>query len=123
MILYNKLNALLKKRNITWTEIRTRLRFSSSTVAKINKNEVVSLEVIDRLCDYLKLQPGDILEFVPEEPTAKILEEYENIITDPNTPLTEKLAKSLELGLKFGDGLGKKYNYNKPIKNKKDKDK
>lgn len=123
MIVYNKLLKILKDRNITFTELRTRLTLSNSTVARINKNQVVSLEVIDRLCDYLVLQPGDILEFIPEEPTAKILEEYENIITDPNTPLTEKLAKSLELGLKFGDGLGKKYNYNKPIKNKKDKDK
>lgn len=123
MIVYNKLIKILKDRNITFTELRTRLKIGTTTVAKINKNQIISLEVIDRLCDYLKLQPGDILEFVPEEPTAKILEEYENIITDPNTPLTEKLAKSLELGLKFGDGLGKKYNYNKPIKNKKDKDK
>ncbi len=123
MIVYNKLIKILKERNITFTELRTRLKIGTTTVAKINKNQVISLEVIDRLCDYLKLQPGDILEFVPEEPTAKILEEYENIITDPNTPLTEKLAKSLQLGLKFGDGLGKKYNYNKPIKNKKDKDK
>ena len=123
MIVYNKLIKILKDRNITFTELRTRLKIGTTTVAKINKNQIISLEVIDRLCEYLKLQPGDILEFVPEEPTAKILEEYENIITDPNTPLTEKLAKSLELGLKFGDGLGKKYNYNKPIKNKKDKDK
>lgn len=123
MIVYNKLIKILKERNITFTELRTRLKIGTTTVAKINKNQIISLEVIDRLCDYLKLQPGDILEFVPEEPTAKILEEYENIITDPKTPLTEKLAKSLELGLKFGDGLGKKYNYNKPIKNKKDKDK
>lgn len=123
MIVYNKLIEILKERNITFTELRTKLILSNTTVARINKNQVISLEVIDRLCDYLELQPGDILEFVPEKPTAKILEEYENIITDPNTPLTEKLAKSLELGLKFGDGLGKKYNYNKPIKNKKDKDK
>lgn len=123
MIVYNKLIETLKERNITFTELRTKLILSNTTVARINKNQVISLEVIDRLCDYLELQPGDILEFVPEKPTAKILEEYENIITDPNTPLTEKLAKSLELGLKFGDGLGKKYNYNKPIKNKKDKDK
>ena len=123
MIVYNKLIETLKERNITFTELRTKLILSNTTVARINKNQVISLEVIDRLCDYLELQPGDILEFVPEKPTAKILEEYENIITDPNTPLTEKLAKSLQLGLKFGDGLGKKYNYNKPIKNKKDKDK
>lgn len=123
MIVYNKLIEILKDRNITFTELRTRLILSNSTVARINKNQIISLEVIDRLCDYLELQPGDILEFVPEEPTEKILKEYENIITDPNTPLTEKLAKSLQLGLKFGDGLGKKYNYNKPIKNKKDKDK
>lgn len=123
MIVYNKLIKILKERNITFTELRTRLKIGTTTVAKINKNQIISLEVIDRLCDYLKLQPGDILEFIPEEPTAKILEEYENIITDPNTPLTEKLTKSLQLGLKFGDGLGKKYNYNKPIKNKKDKDK
>lgn len=123
MIVYNKLIKILKERNITFTELRTKLILSNTTVARINKNQVISLEVIDRLCDYLELQPGDILEFIPEEPTEKILKEYENIITDPNTPLTEKLAKSLQLGLKFGDGLGKKYNYNKPIKNKKDKDK
>lgn len=123
MIVYNKLIKILKERNITFTELRIRLKLGTTTVAKINKNQIISLEVIDKLCDYLKLQPGDILEFIPEEPMENILEEYENIITDPNTPLTEKLAKSLELGLKFGDGLGKKYNYNKPIKNKKDKDK
>ena len=110
MIVYNKLIKILKERNITFTELRIRLKLGTTTVAKINKNQIISLEVIDKLCDYLKLQPGDILEFIPEEPMENILEEYENIITDPNTPLTEKLAKSLELGLKFGDGLGKKYN-------------
>jgi len=38
---------------------------SKATMAKLNTNEYVSLEVIDKLCTALNCQPGDLLEYVP----------------------------------------------------------
>jgi len=34
-------------------------------MAKLNTNEYVSLEVIDKLCAALNCQPGDLFEYVP----------------------------------------------------------
>lgn len=39
---------------------------SSATMAKLNTNEYVSLEVIDKICAALDCQPGDLLEHIPE---------------------------------------------------------
>lgn len=115
MIKYYKLNNLLKDRHITWTEIRKRLNLSTSTVAKINKNQVISLEVIDRLCDYLNVQPGDIIEFIPDKPSKEILEEYGAFIQNPNISPIKKLAKSLEFGRRYGDTFAKELNYQQEI--------
>ncbi|MBP2661478.1 MAG: putative transcriptional regulator, family protein [Firmicutes bacterium] len=40
---------------------------SKATMAKLNTNEYVSLEVIDKLCTALQCQPGDLLEYLPTE--------------------------------------------------------
>lgn len=40
---------------------------SSATMAKLNTNEYVSLEVIDKLCAALGCQPGDLLEHIAEQ--------------------------------------------------------
>ncbi|OMF43527.1 helix-turn-helix domain-containing protein [Paenibacillus peoriae] len=40
---------------------------SSATMAKLNTNEYVSLEVIDKLCVALGCQPGDLLEHIAEQ--------------------------------------------------------
>ena len=39
---------------------------SSPTLAKLGKNEIVSVEIIDKLCDFLDCQPGDIMEYKKE---------------------------------------------------------
>jgi len=39
---------------------------SPATMAKISKNEYVSLEVIDKICSAMNCQPGDILEHIKE---------------------------------------------------------
>lgn len=33
----------------------------------LRNNEVVSIRVLDRICSILQMQPGDILEFVPDD--------------------------------------------------------
>lgn len=49
-----KKSEIVEKSNISW-----------STMAKINKGEYVSLEVIDRICGVLNVQPGQLIEFIP----------------------------------------------------------
>ena len=37
-------------------------KISSPTLAKLGKNESVTIEIIDKLCIYLKVQPSDIVQ-------------------------------------------------------------
>lgn len=60
MVRYDKLWDLLKKKNITKTELRLSAKLSTSTFAKLGKNKLVSLEVLIRLCLILKCQLSDI---------------------------------------------------------------
>lgn len=40
---------------------------SSATIAKFNRNEYVSMGVIDKICEALECQPGDLLEYIPNK--------------------------------------------------------
>lgn len=65
-IKYYKLLDKMNRQNIGKEELRKKIGVSSATIAKISKNEYVSLEVINKICDVLDCQPGDILEFIRE---------------------------------------------------------
>ena len=62
-IKYYKLLDLLNKRGIKKGDLKQLANISSVTMAKISKNESVTLEVIDRICAALNVQPGDIIEY------------------------------------------------------------
>lgn len=59
---YTKLFKLLKERNISKTALQNKIGMSSTTVAKLSKNEFISMKVLEDICIYLNCQPGDILE-------------------------------------------------------------
>lgn len=61
-IQYTKLFQLLSKKNITKTELQKQIGMSSTTMAKLSKNENVSIKIIDDICKILNCQPGDIME-------------------------------------------------------------
>lgn len=63
MITYYKLFDILRRSNMTVEQLRTDIQASSSTMTKLRKNENVAIDVIDRICDRLECQPGDIMEF------------------------------------------------------------
>lgn len=65
MISYKPLLKLLIDRDIKKGELIEEAKISWSTMSKINKNENVSLDVIDRLCAALNCQPGDLIEYIP----------------------------------------------------------
>lgn len=48
-------------------ELREKIGVSSATMAKVSKHEYVSLEVINKLCAALNCQPGDIMEYIPDD--------------------------------------------------------
>ena len=66
-IKYYKLLDLLYRRGMVKTVLKKKIDISSATLAKIAKHEYVSLEVIDKICKVLECQPGDILEYQPDE--------------------------------------------------------
>lgn len=64
---YKPLFRLLLERDMKKTDLRSELGFGPSTVAKFDKGENVSLDVIDKLCTYFDCQPNEIMEHVKEE--------------------------------------------------------
>ncbi|WP_334076679.1 helix-turn-helix transcriptional regulator [Paenibacillus sanfengchensis] len=67
MISYKPFQKLLIDREIKKQDLLKMTGISSATMAKLNTNEYVSLEVIDKLCTALGCQPGDLLEHIPEQ--------------------------------------------------------
>lgn len=63
-IKYYKLIDLLNRRGILKTKFAKDIGISPNTLAKLSNNEIVSLEVIDKTCEYLNVQPGEIMEHV-----------------------------------------------------------
>lgn len=60
---YKPLWKLLIEHEISKTELRNEIGISPATLAKLSKNEYVSLEVIDRICSYFQTQPQNIMEW------------------------------------------------------------
>lgn len=60
MITYKNLWSVMKSKNLTKTELRKNAKLSSSTFAKLSRDEMVSLDVLVRLCIVLECQISDI---------------------------------------------------------------
>lgn len=63
MISYKPLQKLLIDREIKKSKIAKDLKLSSATMAKLNTNKYISLEVIDKLCGYLQVDVEDIIQY------------------------------------------------------------
>ena len=64
---YNKLWKLLIDKGMTKTDLRIRTDMSTSTLAKMSKNEVVSMDIMLRICDVLECNVGDIMDVTKTE--------------------------------------------------------
>lgn len=60
---YNGLWKLLIDKNIKRKELSTQLKISSATMAKMSKGENVSMDVLQKICDSLDCNIGDIVSF------------------------------------------------------------
>ena len=73
-ICYNNLWKLMIDRKISHSDLRLAVGIAYSTMGKMKRDEVVSLEVLLKICTHLDCDVGDVLSFVkteiavPEEP-------------------------------------------------------
>ena len=63
---YDKLWKLLIDKKLTKTALCTMADMSSSTMAKMSKNETVSMDVLLRICKVLDCNVGDIMDAMRE---------------------------------------------------------
>ena len=62
---YYKLFIMLDKKGMKRTDLLKIV--SSVTLAKLGKGESVTTDILCKICDFLDCQPGDIMEYIPEE--------------------------------------------------------
>lgn len=62
MISFDPLWATLKAKGMNKGELQKLTGLSSSTMAKLSKNEVVKLDVVDRICEKLEVPIYDVVE-------------------------------------------------------------
>ena len=68
MIVFN-IDVMLARRKMSLTELshRVGITMANLSILKSGKARAVRVDTLDKLCRALDCQPGDILEFVPDE--------------------------------------------------------
>lgn len=64
------LDVMLAKRKMSVTELSEKLDITIANVSilKNGKAKAVKLDTLNKICKALDCQPGDILEYVPDDP-------------------------------------------------------
>ena len=66
-ISYAKLFELMKEKNIKKIDLRTTYGLNPKTVDSLTKNKSVTVDTIMSLCKIFDCQPGDLMEYVPDD--------------------------------------------------------
>ena len=61
---YNKLWKLLVDKKMSKADLRRLADISSNTMTKLNRDEMVAMPILDRICETLSVDYGDIVEHV-----------------------------------------------------------
>ncbi|MBE6778186.1 MAG: helix-turn-helix transcriptional regulator [Ruminococcaceae bacterium] len=64
---YNKLWKLLIDKKMSKAEMRRAAGISPNTLTKLNRDEEVTMTIINKICTALQVDIGDVMEFIPEE--------------------------------------------------------
>ncbi len=66
---YNKLWKLLIDKNMNKTALRDAVGITPATLARLSKNQNVTMSVLGKICHELKCNIQDIVEFIDDEDT------------------------------------------------------
>ncbi len=72
MAIVINLDLMLVKKKVSSRELAAAIGLTETNLSLIKSGKVkgVRFNTLNAICDYLECQPGDILEFVPDDPTA-----------------------------------------------------
>ncbi len=70
-IVYGKLLNLMKQKGITTYTIRQNNIIGQATLTKIKNGGDIDTRTIAKFCELFDCQPGDILEYVPDDTKLK----------------------------------------------------
>jgi DNA-binding Xre family transcriptional regulator len=76
-----------------YIDLQRELALSPSMTAKFTKNRTVSTDTINKVCEYLHVQPSEIMEWIPDAEYNKANEEIASI----DAQIAELMAKKKEL--------------------------
>ena len=76
-ISYKKLWKVLIDRNMNKTQLKNKAGISTNAIAKLGRNEAVSMETMDKICRALDCNIGDVMDFISDEHQNIIVGEYE----------------------------------------------
>ena len=100
MIVYNKLGDYLKSKNMKYIDLQRELALSPSMTAKFTKNRTMSTDTINKVCEYLQVQPSEIMEWIPDADYNKANEQIASI----DAQIAELMAKKKRIA-KIGGQL------------------
>lgn len=63
MITFYRLWDYCNRKDINKTELKLGAGLANTTVAKLNNNQIVTTETINKICTFLKVQPHQIMEW------------------------------------------------------------
>ena len=66
-IVYNKLFVMMKECGLSTYRIRKENIISQRALTSLKNGKSVTTDTIERLCKSLNCQPGDILEYIPDD--------------------------------------------------------
>ena len=64
---YKKLWKLLIDRDMTRADLRDKTGLSPATLAKMSKGEAIGANVLERICETMQCNVGDVMDYVPNE--------------------------------------------------------
>ncbi len=97
---YKKLWKLLIDRDMTRADLRDKTGLSPATLAKMSKGEAIGANVLERICETMQCNVGDVMDYVPNESESGQIAEAK--INEELRALGEE-ARRLE-GEILGDG-------------------
>ena len=54
-----------------YIDLQNALGLSPSMTAKFTKNRIISTDTLNRICEYLQVQPSEIMEWIPDSEYEK----------------------------------------------------
>lgn len=70
-MVYSKLNDYLAAKGMKYIDLQRALNLSPSMTAKFTKNRTMSTDTLNKVCEYLQVQPSEIMEWIPNEEYEK----------------------------------------------------